>query len=435
MLILSNPHNPGGIAWDYDTLKELAEICHKYEILVVSDEIHADLALFGKRHNSFSTVSEIAKNISVTFLAPSKTFNIPGLASSVVYIHNDLLREKYFKYIEIETNKEYKFKAMIEDIKQRVTEILNLENITFEEGVPSLVAELADGGMRDALSILDQVVSYAGDNVTLQHIYDIYGMMSNSDMVEYLTLLAENKTKEVLEMIENYIGKGIDVKRLTYDLMVCLKDAIVYRSTSDESILERINAEHAKSILRYYSTDNALKVTELLNNRDGLMCGICNGFQALVKLGLVPYGKIIDTDENSPTLTFNSIGRHQSKIVQTKVVSTNSPWLKGVKVGDIINVPISHGEGRFIANDDVLKTLKANGQIVTQYVDDLGNATSSIQFNPNNSVMAIEGIVSPDGRVIGKMGHSERWNNGLYKNVYGEYDIKMFKSAVNYFKK
>ena len=156
-------------------------------------------------------------------------------------------------------------KINFEDIKQRVTEILNLENITFEEGVPSLVAELADGGMRDALSILDQVVSYAGDNVTLQHIYDIYGMMSNADMVEYLTLLAENKTKEVLEMIENYIGKGIDVKRLTYDLMVCLKDAIVYRSTSDESILERINAEHAKAILRYYSTDNALKVSEILN--------------------------------------------------------------------------------------------------------------------------------------------------------------------------
>ncbi len=182
--------------------------------------------------------------------------------------------------------------------------------------------------------------------------------------------------------------------------------------------------------------NNAIKekVTELLNNRDGLMGGICNGFQALVKLGLVPYGKIIDTDENSPTLTFNSIGRHQSKIVQTKVVSTNSPWLKGVKVGDIINVPISHGEGRFIANDEVLKTLKENGQIVTQYVDGLGLATNNIQFNPNNSTMAIEGIVSPDGRVIGKMGHSERYNNGLYKNVYGEYDIKMFDSAVKYFK-
>ncbi len=182
--------------------------------------------------------------------------------------------------------------------------------------------------------------------------------------------------------------------------------------------------------------NNAIKerVTELLDERDGLMCGICNGFQALIKLGLVPYGKIIDADEDSPTLTFNTIGRHQSKIVRTKVVSNKSPWLKGVNVGDIINVPISHGEGRFIANDKVLETLKNNGQIVTQYVDYNGNATSDIQFNPNNSVMAIEGIVSPDGRVIGKMGHSERWGNGLYKNVYGEYDLKMFAEAVKYFK-
>ena len=176
------------------------------------------------------------------------------------------------------------------------------------------------------------------------------------------------------------------------------------------------------------------KVTNLLEKRDGLMCGICNGFQALVKLGLVPYGKIIDTDENSPTLTFNTIGRHQSKIVNTRVVSNNSPWLQLVNVGDVIKVPISHGEGRFVANDEVLQTLIKNGQIATQYVDDLGNATSDIQFNPNNSIMAIEGILSPDGRVIGKMGHSERWNNGLYKNVYGNYDIKLFESAVKYFK-
>ncbi len=175
-------------------------------------------------------------------------------------------------------------------------------------------------------------------------------------------------------------------------------------------------------------------VTELLDRRDGLMCGICNGFQALIKLGLVPYGKIIDADANAPTLTFNSIGRHQSKIVSTRVVSTNSPWLKGVKVGDIINVPISHGEGRFIASDEVLNTLKANGQIITQYVDFNGNATSDIQFNPNNSNLAVEGIVSPDGRVLGKMGHSERYSNGLYKNVYGKYDLKLFESAIKYFK-
>ena len=176
------------------------------------------------------------------------------------------------------------------------------------------------------------------------------------------------------------------------------------------------------------------EVNELLKNRDGLMCGICNGFQALIKLGLVPYGEIIDTDENCPTLTFNSIGRHQSRIVRTRVASNSSPWLSQVKVGDIYSVPISHGEGRFIASDEVIKKLAENGQIATQYVDLNGNPTSNILYNPNNSCMAIEGITSPDGRVFGKMGHTERYNNGLYKNVEGNYDMKIFESAVKYFK-
>ena len=181
-------------------------------------------------------------------------------------------------------------------------------------------------------------------------------------------------------------------------------------------------------------SDVKAAVTELLDNRGGLMCGICNGFQALVKLGLVPYGKIIDTDENCPTLTFNNISRHQSKIVRTRIASNMSPWLYDCQVGDIINVPISHGEGKFLANDETIKMLIENGQIATQYVDLDGNATYDIQYNPNGSTLAIEGITSPDGRVFGKMGHSERVGNGLYKNVYGDYDIKMFKSAVKFFK-
>jgi len=176
------------------------------------------------------------------------------------------------------------------------------------------------------------------------------------------------------------------------------------------------------------------QVTELLDKRDGLICGICNGFQALIKLGLVPYGKIIDTDENCPTLTFNTIGRHQSRIVRTRIASNKSPWLSDTNVGDIYNVPISHGEGRFLASEDLIKQLAANGQIATQYVDLNGNATTDIHFNPNDSMYAIEGITSPDGRVFGKMGHAERIGNGLYKNVPGDYEIKMFKSAVKYFK-
>ncbi len=175
-------------------------------------------------------------------------------------------------------------------------------------------------------------------------------------------------------------------------------------------------------------------VTDLLDNRDGLMCGICNGFQALIKLGLVPYGKIIDTDENCPTLTFNTISRHQSRIVRTRVASNKSPWLALTNVGDVYNVPISHGEGRFIGNDDLIKQLIENGQIATQYVDLNGNATTDIHFNPNDSMLAIEGITSPDGRVFGKMGHSERIGSGLYKNVPGNYDIHMFEAAVKYFK-
>ena len=175
-------------------------------------------------------------------------------------------------------------------------------------------------------------------------------------------------------------------------------------------------------------------VTDLLDNRDGLMCGICNGFQALIKLGLVPYGKIIDTDENCPTLTFNTIARHQSRIVRTRVASNKSPWLSLTNVGDIYNVPISHGEGRFLASEELIKELANNGQIATQYVDLAGNATSDVHFNPNNSMYAIEGITSPDGRVFGKMGHSERIGEGLYKNVLGEYDIRMFEAAVKYFK-
>jgi len=175
-------------------------------------------------------------------------------------------------------------------------------------------------------------------------------------------------------------------------------------------------------------------VTKLLEQRDGLMCGICNGFQALIKLGLVPYGKIIDTDENCPTLTFNTIARHQSKIVRTRVASNLSPWLSLVNVGDVFNVPISHGEGRFLASEELIKQLAANGQIATQYVDLDGNATNDIQYNPNGSMYAIEGITSPDGRVFGKMGHSERIGAGLYKNVLGDYDIRMFEAAVKYFK-
>ncbi|MCL6590713.1 MAG: phosphoribosylformylglycinamidine synthase [Firmicutes bacterium] len=175
-------------------------------------------------------------------------------------------------------------------------------------------------------------------------------------------------------------------------------------------------------------------VTRLLKERDGLILGICNGFQALIKLGLVPYGEIRDIDESSPTLTFNTIGRHVSCLVRTKVVSTLSPWFNRVKLGDIHTIPVSHGEGRFVASPEVLELMEKQGQIATQYVDLEGNPTYDIRYNPNGSVEAIEGITSPDGRILGKMGHSERIGANLYRNVPGEKDQKIFEAGVEYFR-
>ena len=174
-------------------------------------------------------------------------------------------------------------------------------------------------------------------------------------------------------------------------------------------------------------------VRDLLKNRDGLMLGICNGFQALVKLGLVPYGDIVPMTDACPTLTFNTIGRHQSRLVRTRVASDLSPWLSKTSVGDIHTVAISHGEGRFVASDEVLAQLRANGQIATQYVDETGTPGMDLDVNPNGSLLAIEGITSPDGRVFGKMGHSERSGNGLYVNVPGDKYQPIFEAGVGYF--
>ncbi len=175
-------------------------------------------------------------------------------------------------------------------------------------------------------------------------------------------------------------------------------------------------------------------VMDLLNNRDGLVLGICNGFQALIKLGLVPNGEICEITEDMPTLTFNTIGRHISTIPMTRISSNLSPWLAYTKVGDIHRIPMSHGEGRFVASDEVLKNLIENGQIATQYVDFNGAATLDGRFNPNGSIFAVEGITSRDGRVLGKMGHSERIGENLYKNIPGNMDQQIFKAGVNYFK-
>jgi phosphoribosylformylglycinamidine synthase len=190
----------------------------------------------------------------------------------------------------------------------------------------------------------------------------------------------------------------------------------------------------AKFITAFFRAPEVTEaVRDLLQARDGLMLGICNGFQALVKLGLVPYGDIRPMDDECPTLTFNTIGRHQSRLVHTRVASNLSPWLSKCNVGDVHTIAISHGEGRFVANDDVLAQMEAAGQIATQYVDENGVPGMGLDVNPNGSVLAIEGITSPDGRVFGKMGHTERYTAGTFQNVPGNLYQPLFEGGVAYF--
>ena len=189
-----------------------------------------------------------------------------------------------------------------------------------------------------------------------------------------------------------------------------------------------------KFITAFFRNPKIAESVASLMERDGLIGGICNGFQALIKLGLVTYGKITDMTAECPTLTFNTIGRHQSRMVRTRVVSNKSPWLMHCNIGDIHLTPVSHGEGRFICNEQLFNFLHENGQIATQYADINGNASMDICDNPNGSAFAVEGLLSPDGRVFGKMAHSERIGDNLYKNVEGNTDNKMFCGAVDYFR-
>ena len=191
----------------------------------------------------------------------------------------------------------------------------------------------------------------------------------------------------------------------------------------------------AKLIAAFLSNPAIAEAVEsLLYKRDGLALGICNGFQALIKLGLLPYGEITEQKADSPTLTYNTIGRHISKMVYTKVVSNKSPWLAQAETGSIYVNPASHGEGRFVAGKEWLDKLFANGQVATQYVNEAGIPTMDETWNVNGSYMAIEGITSPDGRVFGKMAHAERRGESVAINIYGEQDMKLFESGVAYFK-
>ncbi len=250
--------------------------------------------------------------------------------------------------------------------------------------------------------------------------YDLSKAFSDAGAVPHVEIFKNLKANDIEESIESF------AKQIESAQIIMLPGGFSAGDEPDGS---------GKFIASVFRNP---KLKELIHKhlyeKDGLMLGICNGFQALVKLGLLPYGKIIDMTDKMPTLTFNNIARHQSKIVTTKVVSKLSPWFNKVELGEEFIIPISHGEGRFVANEETLKELEENGQIATQYVDLSGNATYDIRYNPNGSVLAIEGITSKDGRILGKMGHSERSYTGIIKNVPGNPDQKLFESGVEYYK-
>ena len=234
-------------------------------------------------------------------------------------------------------------------------------------------------------------------------------------------VLIRNKTKEDIKDSIDNLTKAINKAQI-----VMIPGGF---SAGDEP---EGSGKFIATVLRNEKVKDA--ISDLLDNREGLMIGICNGFQALIKLGLLPYGKIKDMDENDPTLTFNTIGRHVSQMVNTKITSVKSPWLTKVNVNDIHTIPVSHGEGRFVAKDEVLEQLFDNGQVFSLYVDNQNNPTMTSPYNPNGSMMAIEGIVSLDGRVLGKMGHSERQGSNRNKNIYGEMEQLLFEAGVAFFK-
>ena len=368
----------------------------------------------------------------------------------------------------------YDDKADLKDIfkKQYLTMVLELnDNVSLKD-----IPEGAYSVERLGETVLDEAVSFGSDDIKLEELLGVYEgklesvfscniSQGDSPRYESITYKAASVTAPNIRTARpKMVIPAFPGTNCEYDSAKAAADAgadphiFVVKNLTPEAVAESVEEfaalvrssqmifipggfsggdepDGSGKFITAFFRNQAVKeaVTDLMDNRGGLMCGICNGFQALIKLGLVPFGRIIDTDETCPTLTFNTIGRHQSRIARVRIASDLSPWLSYTRPGEVYSVPISHGEGRFICDERLLKKLAENGQIATQYVDLNGEPVSDVHFNPNNSVCAVEGITSPDGRIFGKMGHAERIGSGLYKNVPGNYDIRMFEAAVRFF--
>ena len=368
------------------------------------------------------------------------------------------------------------------EVGVKLNDELSLESL-LEMNYGNIILEVEEGleiGLDNVRFIgkttSNKEVSYKDEALSLDEAYDIHSKVLNDvypltstaqtnevvvkDCLERTSLHASKTYEEVKVVIPVFPGTNCeyDSKRAFEKAGATVSLVLIRNKTeqdikdSIEELVSRINESQIMMIPGGFSAGDEPEgsgkfiatvlrnpkvkeaIEDLMDNREGLMIGICNGFQALIKLGLLPYGKIKDMDKNDPTLTFNTIGRHVSQMVETRISSVKSPWLRYVNVGDTHIIPVSHGEGRFVAPREVLEELINNGQVFTQYVDKNGNVTMESPFNPNGSMLAIEGIVSRDGRILGKMGHSERQGLNRNKNIYGEMDQKLFEAGVAYFK-
>ena len=356
------------------------------------------------------------------------------------------------------------------------------ERFLFAPAAGAIVAELADGGVEGGLAYIaigetaaEPQITLGGDKLPLERLtaaWDgtlekIFPTKAESVPAEPLPLHTERQTAAPAVKLAKprvflpvFPGTNCEYDSArAFERAGALADVLVVKNLTPADIEETIarmrdGISKAQIVMlpggfsggdepdgsgkfiatTFRSPRIAEAVAELLGKRDGLMLGICNGFQALIKLGLVPYGRITEPSETAPTLTFNTLGRHVSRMAYTRVVSTRSPWLAGVEAGEVFAVPVSHGEGRFAADEATIRRLSDAGQIATQYCTPEGEPSGDIRWNPNGSVCAVEGITSPDGRVLGKMGHSERRGADICKNVPGKKDQKIFESGVQYFK-
>lgn len=408
---------------DFEDLKENYELVHK---LINEDKV---LSVSTIRHGGISdsiTKSAIGNKIGFKFETEVNLFK-PMYGSFIIELASDIESEKLQVLGYTISEKEI---ILNNGNKVDLEELIKLWEEPLEKVFPTKSTKTenkVDNVLSDKTCNLTTKIKIAKPRVFIPIFpgtnceYDLTKAFEDAGAIVNTSVFKNLKPEHIEESIEEF------AKQINEAQIIMLPGGFSAGDEPDGS------GKFIASVFRNAKLTDAIH--KHLNEQDGLMLGICNGFQALIKLGLLPYGKIQDMDDTMPTLTFNDIARHQSKLVNTKVVSKLSPWFSKVSLGEEFIIPISHGEGKFVANEETMKELIKNGQIATQYVDLEGNASMDIAFNPNGSVYAVEGITSKDGRILGKMGHSERsYRRDILKNVPGNKDQKLFESGVEYYK-